>query len=92
VLPNAEGYRFYVVVGSSMAEVSQTLASLRLLLETAGPAALALACLVAWLFAGAALRPVERMRREAAAISFSEPGRRLPVPGATTRWPGSAGR
>jgi signal transduction histidine kinase len=80
VLPHAEGYRLYVVVGSPLAEVSQTLASLRLLLETAGPAALALACLVAWLFAGAALRPVERMRREAAAISFSEPSRRLPVP------------
>ena len=80
VLPNAEGYRFYVVVGSSLAEVSQTLASLRLLLEIAGPAALALACLVAWLFAGAALRPVERMRREAAAISSAEPARRLPVP------------
>jgi signal transduction histidine kinase len=46
----------------------------------AGPAALALACLSAWLLAGAALRPVERMRREAAAISVSGPGRRLPVP------------
>jgi two-component system, OmpR family, sensor kinase len=80
VLPNAEGYRVYVVIGSSLAEVSRTLASLRLLLETAGPAALALACLVAWLLAGAALRPVERMRREAAAISVSEPSRRLPVP------------
>jgi signal transduction histidine kinase len=81
VLPNAEGYRLYVVVGSSLPEVSQTLDSLRLLLETAGPAALALACLAAWLLAGAALRPVERMRREAAAISVSEPSRRLPVPG-----------
>jgi two-component system, OmpR family, sensor kinase len=81
VLPNAEGHRLYVLVGSSLAEVSQTLASLRLLLETAGPAALALACLVAWLFAGAALRPVERMRREAAAIPVSQPSRRLPVPG-----------
>jgi signal transduction histidine kinase len=82
VLPNAEGYRLFVVAGSSLAEVSQTLASLQLLLETAGPAALALACLAAWLLAGAALRPVERMRREAAAISVSEPARRLPVPGA----------
>jgi len=82
VLPNAEGHGVFVVVGSSLAEVSQTLDSLQLLLETAGPAALALACLAAWLLAGAALRPVERMRREAAAISVSEPGRRLPVPGA----------
>jgi two-component system, OmpR family, sensor kinase len=82
VLPNAEGHRFYVVVGSSLADVSQTLARLQLLLETAGPGALALACVAAWLLAGAALRPVERMRCEAAAISVSEPGRRLPVPAA----------
>jgi signal transduction histidine kinase len=80
VLPNAEGYRLYVVAGSPLTEVSQTLDRLQLLLETAGPAALALACLVAWLLAGAALRPVERMRREAAAISVFEPARRLPVP------------
>jgi two-component system OmpR family sensor kinase len=81
VLPNAEGRGLFVVVGSSMADVSHTLASLRLLLMTAGPAALALACLAAWLLAGAALRPVEHMRREADAISVSGPGRRLPVPG-----------
>jgi two-component system OmpR family sensor kinase len=82
VLPTTEGQRLFVVVGSSMAEVSHTLASLRLLLVVAGPAALALACLAAWLLAGAALRPVERMCQEAAAISVSELGRRLPVPGA----------
>jgi two-component system OmpR family sensor kinase len=80
VLPATEGQRLFVVAGSSMAEVSNTLANLQLLLVVAGPAALALACLSAWLFAGAALRPVERMRREAAAISVSEPSRRLPVP------------
>ena len=34
------------------------------------------------LLAGAALRPVERMRREADAISVSQSGRRLPVPAA----------
>ena len=82
VLPTSEGQRLFVVAGSAMTEVSQTLASLRLLLETAGPAALALACLAAWVLAGAALRPVERMRREAAAISVSQPSRRLPVPAA----------
>jgi len=73
VLPTTEGQRLFVVVGSAMTEVSQTLASLRLLLEMAGPAALALACLAAWVLAGTALRPVERMRREAAAISVSQP-------------------
>jgi two-component system, OmpR family, sensor kinase len=82
VLPAPEAQGLFVVVGSSMAEVRQTLASLRLLLIVAGPAALALACLSAWVFTGAALRPMERMRQEAAAISVSEPGRRLPVPAA----------
>jgi two-component system, OmpR family, sensor kinase len=82
VLPVTEGHHLFVVVGSSMAQVSRTLASLRLLLIAAGPAALAVACLAAWLLAGAALRPMERMRREADAISVSGPGRRLPVPGA----------
>ena len=33
-----------------------------------------------WVLAGAALRPVERMREEASAISTSEPDRRLAVP------------
>src|SRR5215468_8383654 len=65
VLPLTEGQRLFVVVGSSMDQVSHTLTSLRLLLMAAGPAALAVACLAAWLLAGAALRPVERMRREA---------------------------
>src|SRR6266508_1393506 len=36
---------------------------------------------VGWVVAGAALRPVERMRIQAAAISASEPGRRLPPAG-----------
>ena len=45
------------------------------------PVAVALTALVGWLVAGAALRPVERMRLEAEAISASEPGRRLAVPG-----------
>ena len=44
------------------------------------PAAVALASIVGWIVAGAALRPVERLRQEADAISASEPGRRLPVP------------
>jgi two-component system OmpR family sensor kinase len=79
VLPANEGQRLFVVVGSSLAGVHQTLAGLRLLLLVADPAALALACLAAWLLTGLALRPVESMRQEAAAISISEPGRRLPV-------------
>ena len=45
-----------------------------------GPAALLAASLLGYGLAAAALRPVEAMRAEAAAISGSEPGRRLPLP------------
>ncbi|MEX0833012.1 MAG: ATP-binding protein [Actinomycetota bacterium] len=71
----------FVVVGSSLEERDSALESLLLLLVLGGPALLAVSALGAWFLAGAALRPVERMRREAAAVSASEPGRRLPVPG-----------
>src|SRR5207253_5266995 len=40
-----------------------------------------LATLAGYLLAGLALRPVESMRRRAAAISAETPGERLPVPG-----------
>src|SRR5207244_11192008 len=42
--------------------------------------ALAVSSCAGWMRAGAALRPVERMRSEAEAISGSEPDRRLGVP------------
>jgi hypothetical protein len=45
-----------------------------------GPVAVLLAGVGAWVLAGAALRPVERMRREAAEISDRDLGRRLGVP------------
>ncbi len=77
VLSVNEGQRLYVVVGTPLTGIDRTMSSLRLLLAAGGPAALLLACLAAWLLAGAALWPVEQMRREAAAISISEPGRRL---------------
>ena len=44
------------------------------------PVALLLASLLGYALATAALRPVEAMRVEAAAISGSEPARRLPLP------------
>jgi signal transduction histidine kinase len=44
-----------------------------------GPLALVVVSAGGWLLAGAALRPVERMRREADAISVSELDHRLPV-------------
>jgi two-component system, OmpR family, sensor kinase len=69
-----------LVVGASLEDQEEALDRLAALLLAGGPAALALVVVVVWLIVGAALRPVEAMRSEAAAISASEPGRRLPVP------------
>jgi two-component system OmpR family sensor kinase len=68
-----------VVVGASTEDQRDALARLLVLLVLAGAVAAALAVGVGWLVAGGALRPVERMRVEAEAVSGSEPGRRLPV-------------
>jgi two-component system OmpR family sensor kinase len=68
-----------VVVGASLEDQQEALARLLVLLGLGGPVAVALASGVGWLVARAALRPVERMRVEAEAVSGSEPGRRLPV-------------
>lgn len=68
-----------LVVGASAEDQEEALARLAALLLIGGPAALALVVIVVWLIVGAALRPVEAMRSEAAAISASEPDRRLPV-------------
>jgi two-component system, OmpR family, sensor kinase len=68
-----------LVVGASLEDQAEALARLAALLLIGGPAALALVVIVVWLIVGAALRPVEAMRSEAAAISASEPDRRLPV-------------
>jgi two-component system OmpR family sensor kinase len=70
-----------LLVGASLEDQQAALARLVILLSVGGPMALALATGVGWVVAGAALRPVDRMRAEAAAISASEPGRRLPVSG-----------
>jgi len=56
------------------------LSQLLVLMLAGGPVTLAIAAAAGWAVAGAALRPVERISREAAAISVSEPGRRLPIP------------
>jgi heavy metal sensor kinase len=69
-----------VVVGASLDDQQEALGRLAALLFLVGPLAVVLAGGASWLVAGAALRPVERMRAQAAAISASEPGRRLPVP------------
>jgi len=80
VVPADEpGQRLYVVAGSSLESRQEVLSRFLFVLTIGGTAALALASAAGWALAGAALRPVERMRREAAAISVSDQ-RRLPVP------------
>jgi len=69
-----------LVVGRSLAERDETLARLSREFLFAAPAALLLAILAGYGLAAAALRPVEAMRRRAAAISAAKPGQRLPVP------------
>jgi heavy metal sensor kinase len=76
----AQGRHFVVVVGASLEDRSDALASLARLLLIGGPAALLLASLAGYVVATGALRPVESMRRRAAAISAGKPGQRLPVP------------
>jgi heavy metal sensor kinase len=79
--PVPSGERRYVLmVGASLQDRRDELLQLGATLAIAGPVALALISVAGWLLIGAALRPVERMRGEAAAISALEPDRRLPVP------------
>ncbi|MEU0966031.1 ATP-binding protein [Streptomyces sp. NPDC005917] len=67
-----------VGVGSHLVEEATTRTSTALWI--AGPPAVALAGLGAYLLTGSALRPVERMRRRLADISEQDTGARLQVP------------
>jgi heavy metal sensor kinase len=77
---HAQEQRLVVVVGAPLDARDQALADLRQELLVGGPIALLLASLLGYLVAGAALRPVERMRARAADISASDLSERLPVP------------
>ncbi len=77
---NRGGRRLVLVVGATRQDRAETLASLRDELLIAGPIALLLATLAGYGLAGLSLRPVESMRRRAAAVSAETPGERLPVP------------
>jgi heavy metal sensor kinase len=69
-----------LVVGRSLAGRGESLDRLQHEFLLAAPLALVLATFAGYLLAGAALRPVEAMRRRAAAITAATPGSRLPVP------------
>ncbi len=74
--------RVVLIVGATLDERSAALSNLAVLLALVGPLALIVASVAGYGLASAALRPVELMRRRAAAVSASEPGRRLPLPAA----------
>jgi signal transduction histidine kinase len=76
----AQDQTLVIVVGQPLAERNRALADLSGVLLLGGPCALLLASLAGYLLTGFALRPVEAMRRRAAAISASELDQRLPLP------------
>jgi heavy metal sensor kinase len=70
-----------LVTGVAFDDQRETLDRLLNLFALAGVVVIVLAGGVGWLVARSALGPVERMRVESEAVSGSEPGRRLAVPG-----------
>ncbi|MFI5034959.1 MAG: sensor histidine kinase [Acidimicrobiales bacterium] len=74
------GARLVVVTGRSLTRENQVLSSFTGVLTAGSLLAVFAAAVAGWLLAAAALRPVERMRREAAEITASDQDRRLPVP------------
>jgi two-component system OmpR family sensor kinase len=74
------GRRLLVVAGTGTDVSDDAVDDVQTAFVLGGPPAVVLAGVGAWLLAGAALRPVERMRREAADISDRDTGRRLAVP------------
>ncbi len=69
-----------LVVGASMSDRSDAMHRIAIFLAAGGPLAVLLASVIGWLLAGAALRPIELMRRQASAISASGLDHRLSVP------------
>jgi two-component system, OmpR family, sensor kinase len=69
-----------LLIGTPLEPVEVTEHRVQHLALAGGVPAVLLAVLGAWLLAGAALRPVERMRSQAAAIGSRQPGGRLAVP------------
>jgi two-component system OmpR family sensor kinase len=72
--------RVLIVVGTGTDGADAAVGRATSALAVGGPVAVLLAGAGAWLLAGTALRPVERMRRQAAQIGDQDLGRRLAVP------------
>ncbi|MEO7819149.1 MAG: ATP-binding protein, partial [Actinomycetota bacterium] len=69
-----------LLVGASLEDQQEAVKVLAGLLAIGGPMALCLAAILVWSLTGAALKPVERMREEADALSISDVGRPLALP------------
>jgi signal transduction histidine kinase len=70
-----------VVVAAPLEDADDALAAVVRLLLVAVPVAVALVALLAWVVVGRALRPVERIRRDAEAIGSSRGDGRIDEPG-----------
>lgn len=79
-IPMGDAAQQVVIVGSTLSDVNESLERLLQVMATLGPLAIIVTAGAGWLLAGAALRQVEQMRQEAAAVSASDPTRRLAVP------------
>jgi signal transduction histidine kinase len=77
---SVDRHRFVVAVGEPLPRRDRALFRLRQLLLITAPLALLLATYAGYQVAGAALRPVERMRARAARITERDTTERLPVP------------
>jgi two-component system, OmpR family, sensor kinase len=69
-----------LLVGVDVEDQVEAEARLLAIVAIGGPILVAVLGTLGWVLAGAALRPVERLREEAAALHVSEPSRRLAVP------------
>ncbi len=78
-IPTSPGW--VAVVGASLGPADGVMQRADVALAGAGIVVVALAGFAAWLLAGAALRPVERMRRQAATISDRDLSTALAIPG-----------
>ena len=70
----------HVIVGVDVEDQREAVSRLTRLVAIGGPILVLGLTALGWVLAGASLRPVERLRSEAASISLAEPDRRLPVP------------
>ena len=82
VLATADRGQEVVVVGQSLDDRDETLASLVASFAIGGPIAVLLASLLGYALSAAGLRPVEAMRRRAAEVSLGSGDARLPLPAA----------